>query len=113
VKWTGQTGRAIAGIAVLAMLVLVGVLLIPPYLENFKLQRYLNDLGADEATAKLPVEVIRTNVVNKAAELGLPVHGDDVRVARSPEGQLHIEVLYVVHVDMSLYSVDLHFRPAD
>jgi hypothetical protein len=111
VKLNGQTGRVIAGIAVLVMLVLVGVLLIPPYIENFKLQRYLNDLDADEATARLPVDVIRTNVVNKAAALGLPVHGDDVRVTRSDDGALRIEVLYVVHVDMSVYSVDLHFRP--
>jgi hypothetical protein len=112
VKFDGQTGRTIAGIAVLAMLVFVGVLLVPPYIENWKLQRYLNDLDADEVTARMPVDVIRANVVNKAGELGLPVHGEDVRVARSGDGALKIEVLYVVHVGMSVYTVDLHFRPA-
>ena len=110
-KLDGQTGRVIAGIAVLIMLVLVGVLLVPPYVENFKLQRYLNDLDADEATARGGGGVIRANVVNKASELGLPVHGDDVRVVRSGDGALKIEVLYVVHVGLSVYTVDLHFRP--
>ena len=110
-KFDGQTGRAIGGVAVLFMLVLVGVLLVPPYVENWKLQQYLNDLDTDAATAQTPVEVIRANVVNKAAELGLPVHTEDVRVARSGDGSLRIEVLYVVHVGMSLYTVDLHFRP--
>ncbi len=110
--WSGQTGRTIGGIAVLLMLVLAGVLLIPPYIENFKLQQYLNDLDADAETAKTPVDVIRANVVNKAAELGLPVHTEDVRVARAGDGVVKIEVLYVVHVGMSVYTVDLHFRPA-
>jgi hypothetical protein len=112
VKFDGQTGRTIGGIAVLVMLVLVGILLVPPYVENWKLQQYLNDLDADEATAQKPLEVIRANVVNKAGELGLPVHTEDVRVTRSGDRVLRIEVLYVVHVGVSVYTVDLHFRPA-
>lgn len=106
-----QTWRVIAGIAVLAMLVFLGVLLIPPYIENWRLQAYLNDLGAAASIAKQSDDVIRTYVVNKAAQLGLPVHADDVHVARSGDG-VRIEVLYIVHVNLSLYSVDLHFRPA-
>ena len=111
-KFNEQTGRVIAGIAVLVVLVFVGILLIPPYVENWKLQQYLNDLDTKAATAQTPVEVIRANVVNKAAELGLPVHTEDVRVSRSADGPVRIEVLYVVHVGMSVYTVDLHFRPA-
>ncbi len=111
-KLDGQTGRMIAGVAVLAMLVFVGVLLIPPYVDNWKLQRYLNDLDADASTGQKSVDVIRANVVNKAGELGLPVHNEDVRIARSEDGVVKIEVLYVVHVGVSVYTVDLHFRPA-
>lgn len=111
-KFDGQTGRMIGGIAVLVLLVLAGVLLVPPYLENWKLQQYLNDLAVDAGASSSPVEVIRANVVNKASELGLPVHTEDVRVARPSDGTLKIEVLYVVHVGMSVYTVDLHFRPA-
>ena len=33
-----------------------------------------------------PLEVVRANVVNKAAELGLPVHTEDVRVIRDGTG---------------------------
>jgi hypothetical protein len=107
----GRVWRAIGGIAVLAVLVLIGVSLLPPYFENWKLQQYLNDLSADPATAQKPADMIRANVVNKAAELGLPVHTDDVRVTRNGDG-FKVDVLYVVHVDLSLYTVDLHFRPA-
>jgi hypothetical protein len=98
-----------AGIAVLAALALLVVLLLPPYFENWKLQQYLNDLAADP-TPKSP-EIIQSNVVNKAAQLGLPVRTDDVHVVKSGDA-LKVEVLYIVPINLGLYSVDLHFRPA-
>ena len=103
--------RMLAGIAVLLGMAAIGFLLLPPYFENWKLQQYLNDLGADPGTAGKTPEVLRANVVNKAAELGLPVHTEDVRVLKAGDA-LRIEVLYLVRVDLALYSVDLHFRPA-
>ena len=103
--------RTAAGIAVLAGMAAIGVLLLPPYFENWKLQQYLNDLGADPGTAGKTPEVLRANVVNKAAQLGLPVHTEDVRVSKSGDA-VRVEVLYLVRVDLAVYSVDLHFRPA-
>ncbi|MBV8820241.1 MAG: hypothetical protein JO022_17910, partial [Acidobacteriaceae bacterium] len=80
---------------VLAVLILIAALLIPPYFENWKLQQYLNDLAADP-TPKTP-EIIRANVVNKAAQLGLPVHTNNVRVSKSGDA-MKVEVLYIVPV---------------
>jgi Domain of unknown function (DUF4845) len=102
--------RVAAGVAVLLVMVAIGVLLIPPYVENWKLQSFINDLAADPGIAKKPPEMIRANIVDKAASLGLPVHTDDVRVTKSGDAY-RIEVLYVVHVDLPIYTVDLHFRP--
>lgn len=101
----------VAGIAVLVLLAAMGVLLLPPYIDNWKLQGYLNDLASDPATVQKSPEVIQSNIVNKAASLGLPVRSDDVRVTRSADG-LRIEVLYLVQVTLGPYSVELHFRPA-
>jgi len=42
--------------------------------------------------------------------MGLPVHITDVRISEAG-GRRRIEVLYVVHVELPLYTVDLHFRP--
>lgn len=108
---TVRRWRVAGGIAVLVLLGMIGILLIPPYFENFKLQGYLNDLASDPSTANNTPEAIRAHIVNKAGELGLPVHGSDVRVTRA-ENALRIDVLYVVHVDLPAYAVDLHFRPA-
>jgi hypothetical protein len=103
--------RLIAGVTVLLILAAIAIILIPPYLENFKLQRFVNDLIDDQATASLPPEVIRQRVVTRAIALGLPVHNEDVQV-RQVHTAIRIDVLYVVHVDVATYTVDLHFRPA-
>jgi len=103
--------RPIAGVAVLLILAAVAIILIPPYVENFKLQRFVNDLIDDAQTASLPPELIRERVVRRAAELKLPVHNEDVQVKRV-HNAIRIDVLYVVHVDVASYTVDLHFRPA-
>jgi hypothetical protein len=105
-----KVARSIAGTAVLLILVVVGVLLIPPYTANWRLQSYLNDLADDPATAKNSAEALRTQVLNQAAGLGLPVHSEDVQVGVA-QGVVKIDVLYIVHVDMAGYTIDLHFRP--
>jgi hypothetical protein len=103
--------RLAAGMAVLLILVLVAVLLIPPYTSNWRLQNYVNDLADDPGTAKRPSGAVQADVLSQAASLGLPVQGDDVHVGIA-EGAVKIEVLYIVHVDVAGYTIDLHFRPA-
>jgi hypothetical protein len=110
-KLDARFWRLAGGVAVLIVLAAVAVLLIPPYYENWKLQRYLDALAQDPAMSTKPPEAVRDNIVNRAAALGLPVHSDDVRVTR-PDGALRVEVLYIVRVDLPVYTVDLHFRPA-
>lgn len=102
--------RIIAGAAVLAILLTLGILLIPPYAANWRLESYVNDLADDPAVAKLPPDVVQARVLNQAAGLGLPVHSDDVHVAIH-QGGVRIDVLYIVHVNLAGYAIDLHFRP--
>ncbi len=106
-----KLARLIAGCAVLLILVVLGVLLTPPYASNWRLQSYINDLADDPATVKTSVQTVRTEVLNRAAGLGLPVHSDDVRVEVA-QGAVKIDVLYIIHVDLAGYTIDLHFRPA-
>ena len=106
-----KIARLIVGAAILLILIVLGVLLVPPYAANWRLQSYVNDLVDDPETAKLPAEIVRTRVLNQAAGLGLPVRGDDVHVGIT-DGAVKIDVLYIVHVDLAGYTVDLHFRPA-
>ena len=102
--------RKIAGITVLVIFGAIGIVLIPPYVENWKLQRYVNELVDDPGTAALQPEVIRAKVVSRAASLGLPVRDGDVQITRVQDA-IRINVLYLVRVDVAGYTVDLHFRP--
>ena len=103
--------RTAAGVAVLFVLAVVAIVLVPPYVANWKLQRYVNELIDDPTTASQPPDAVRSQSLSKAASLGVPLHGEDVQVR--PSGRaLRIDALYVVHVDVAGYTVDLHFRPA-
>ena len=106
-----RTPRLIAGAAVLLILAIVAAFLIPPYAANWRLQSYLNDLADDPAAGKTPPQALQVDVLNQAARLGLPVQSDDVHVGRTESG-VKIDVLYIVHVDLIGYTIDLHFRPA-
>ena len=106
-----RTARVAAGVAVLLILAAIALVLVPPYSANWKLQRYVNGLLDDPATAQKPREQVRASVIDKAASLGIRLTDDDVQVAPA-DNSIRIDVLYVVHVDVAGYSVDLHFRPA-
>ena len=103
--------RLIAGATVLLILIALGVFLLPPYTRYWQLQSYVSDLADNSATSKLSEAVVKKQIVNKAAALGLAVNSDDVHVAIS-EGAVKIDVLYIVQVNVAGYAVDLHFRPA-
>lgn len=103
--------RLAAGVAILVALLGFCGVLFRPYLQNWRLQTYLEQLVVDPARVTQAELLVRTDVVNQAAQLGLPVSGDQVRITRSKEN-LYVEIRYFVHVDLLLYTVDLHFRPA-
>ncbi|MBI3679571.1 MAG: hypothetical protein HY235_04165 [Acidobacteria bacterium] len=103
--------RRLAGIAVLVALLLFCALLVNPYVQNWKLQRYLEETAFAPQTQPQPAEVLTASVVDYAARLGLPVKADQVRVSKSEAG-VFIEARYFVRVDLLLYTVDLHFRPS-
>jgi hypothetical protein len=98
----------IAGFAILAGLVLFGVLLIPIYWRNYQFEQALDAIALKGRG--LPDDAVRSAVLESAARLNLPVRSKEVRLRRSGGG-VQIEVMYVVPVEMSLYTVDLHFRP--
>jgi uncharacterized protein DUF4845 len=95
---------------ILVALAVFGVRLLPVYLDNLRLQSYVETIAqsADERTR--PDEALRVEVLEKAASLGLPVKADNVHIKRTGE-DMKIDVRYIVRVDFPLYTVDLHFYP--
>ena len=101
----------IAGAAVLAILLVFGIILLPPYSRYWRLQNYVTNLAENAGTAKQDDGAVRAQILTRAAALGLPVAPDNVHVAIS-QGAVKIDVLYKVQVNIAGYAVDLHFRPA-
>ncbi len=95
--------------AILAALTAAVILLTPPYLDNLRLQEYVEELARRPESAARGPDYLRIAIADRAAQLGLPVRPDQVRISASGE-QLRIEVRYLVRVDIPLYAVDLHLR---
>ena len=102
--------RIAAAVAVLAALLGFGALFTPIYVDNLKLQNYVEEMTRRAAIQNQPDDGLRRDVLNRARELDLPVKEDNVHIIRSPEG-LRIDVRYFVRVTLPGYTVDLHFYP--
>jgi hypothetical protein len=75
-----------------------------------ELQTFVSSLTRRAAAATVPDQELRGQVVQKARELKLPVDEDNVHVNHMPDG-LHIDVRYLVPINLPGYSVNLHFYP--
>src|SRR5947209_6430273 len=99
-----------AGVFVLVMLALFGVVLVPVYYRSFQFQRFVSAATHRVENQTRSDDLVREWVLDKAASLDLPVKAADVHIKRPPEG-LQIEVRYAVRVDLPGYTVNLHFYP--
>jgi hypothetical protein len=102
--------RIAAAVVILAGLGFFLTIFAPIYMRNLRLQSYVSSVTQSvENTAKTD-DLLRTWVLDKAHELNLPVAAGNVHIRRSAD-RLHIDVRYVVRVDLPGYTVDLHFYP--
>lgn len=102
--------RQAAGVAVLAILLFLGIRLIPIYYHNQELQQFVEDVTHRAAAPTSSDDVLRSWILDRAGTLDLPVAADNVHIQRTAD-RVHIDVRYVVRVDLPLYTVDLHFYP--
>ncbi len=102
--------RLALGAAVLLALIVLGAFLTPVYLHNLEFQQYVSALAEDPKTHDRDDALIRSSLVDRAEQLKLPVRFENIQIARTVEA-VRITVRYVVHVDLLVYTVDLHFYP--
>jgi hypothetical protein len=102
--------RIAAAVLILIGLAIMGARLLPIYMDNMRLQSYVERITQDVENRTRPDDALRVAVLDKAAFLGLPVKAENVRIKRS-EDTMRIDVRYIVRVDFPMYTVDLHFYP--
>jgi hypothetical protein len=92
---------------VLGTLVLLLVVAVIVYLDNFRLHQYMNTLVDQPSSAALSDSALRKSVLERAKELDLPLVTGDVTVNRV-NGRAHIKIArlgvqtYLVRMDLRL-----------
>jgi hypothetical protein len=103
--------RQLLACVLLGIFVYIVAGLSPAFLRNLRLQRYVEALTQSEDIRTQRPEAVRAQVVERAAQLGLPVRASDVQVEPGGAGA-RLAVRYVVPVRFPGYVVKLHFSPS-
>jgi hypothetical protein len=102
--------RIAAGIAVLLLLFALIGFLSPIYIHNLQLQRYVASVTQSASNTTSLDAPLRSQILDKAHSLNLPVSADDVHITHTSDG-LRVDVRYFVTVNLPGYTVRLHFYP--
>ncbi|HEY7351829.1 MAG TPA: hypothetical protein VH596_03575 [Terriglobales bacterium] len=101
------------GIFVIVTAIYLGVMLIPPYFDNYEFQDAINNEATlDTYTSKTESD-IRSAVFKQAQDLDIPISEEQILVQRSGSqgsGTIIIRAPYVVHIDIPGYPLDLQFN---
>jgi hypothetical protein len=106
------TIRLFFGILIIVGGIFVSVKLLPPYFSNYQFNDWLKDEATHDSYSTKTEDDIRNAVLKKADDLDIPLTADQVKVSRygaQNNGTIIIQAPYVVHVDMAVYAMDLHF----
>jgi len=105
--------RLITGLAVLGILVVLLGTAAVVYVDNFRLDQYVNKLAAEPSSAGLSDSVLTSSILERAKQLNLPVRRDDVSVTRT-DGRPHFRIAgygvqtYLVRMDLRLPEATSH-----
>lgn len=106
-----QRWRTALAVAILAALVFFCALLAPAYWRNWQFTGELETICRERAPSQVAADIVRAQVQDRAAQMGISLRHEEIRVTGPAGGRLEIEVFYVVRVDLGVYTADLHFRP--
>ncbi len=95
-------------LVVLALAVLVCWKMIPVKVNSAEMADYLVEVAQFQAAGR-PPEELKKLILNRAAELGLPLLKENVTVVRTGD-RIRMTVDYTVPVDFPGYTYNWHFR---
>lgn len=97
--------RLISGILVLGSLLAVSLAIAPVYVADYRFNRYVRELAASREAAKAPDAQLKSNLVNEAGRLHLPVQISDVTIQRNGD---RVQ-LQIARIKAQVWHADLHF----
>jgi hypothetical protein len=105
----------IAGLAVMAALVTVGLKVIPVYFNNYQFEDAIKNEALQSTYSTRSVDDIRDAVIKKAHDCDIPLTAKEVHVSRTGingSGSLVIEVNYTATIELPGYSTTVEFNPS-
>jgi hypothetical protein len=110
-----STIKLLLGIGVIVAVIIIGVEILPPYMNNYQFQDALNNQALAATYSNKSEDEIREMAFKAAKDMDIPIKPEQIKVSRSGgqgTGTLAIEANYTVHVDLPGYPLDLNFHAA-
>ena len=85
--------------------------LLPPYIDNYRMQDYLEGITRNATYNRMTEDDIRKDVMDQVRQLDMPIQPNQIRVERSGS-TVSVAIRYTVTVDLLVRQVDLEFSPA-
>jgi hypothetical protein len=109
------TLKLILGVAIFAVLALVGIKIIPPFFSNYELEDEIKTEALQATYSTRSEEDIREAIIKHARNYDIALTPKQVHISRVGgfgTGTLAIEAEYSVLVEMPGYSTTLDFHPS-
>ena len=107
-----NTIKLLVGIGAIVAVIIIGVQVLPPYMNNYQFQDALNNQALAATYSNKNEDEIREMAYKAAKENDIPIKPEQIKVVRSGgmgTGSLVIEAKYTVHVELPGYPLDLNF----
>jgi len=106
-----KTLRAVAGFAFVVALFYGCYKLLPVYLAAYQFDDAIQEEAKLAAYSPRSEADVAATILKKAQEFEIPITSESIHVQRNGS-DLNITADYRVHVDMSLFPLDLTFHPS-
>lgn len=106
----GLSVSAVLALAMLGALIFLAFKLLPPFIDNFRLQGEIENLARTATYSKVTEQEIQSEVIALAEDLGIYLDDSQVEV-RKLRSSVDIVVQYNVPVNLVVRQVDLQFEP--
>ena len=108
----GSKANLLLTLLVLGAMTFVAAKIVPVYFANYQLQDSIESESRFALTGypKKSPEDVRTDIFNKAKDLGISAQKDAIHVAMD-NGSVDIGLDYSVPIDLAVYQFTLQFHP--
>jgi hypothetical protein len=103
------------GLAVMAAMVIVGVKVVPIYFNNYEFEDAVKNEALQATYSSRSEEDIRDTVIKRAKDYDIPLTAKQVKVSRTGtngNGNLSIDVVYTMDINLPGYSTTVEFHPS-